>query len=280
MKLNEFRNITESLSPAQKQPVIFLGHGNPMNVVTDNPYRKSWEELGRRLSKPVSKPSAVLCISAHWYTKGSFVTINEHPQTIHDFGGFPAELYAQEYPAPGSPEIAAEVIENVSVAEIEGAADWGLDHGAWCVLKPMFPEADVPVFQLSIDHTKPPVFHYELAKELAFLRKKGVLIVGSGNIVHNLRAARWDNPAPYDWAVEFDSIAREKLLQKDDISLVEYGQFGEAARLSVPTDEHYLPLLYALGASAGSSRRGRGEVEIFNETFDLASISMMSVILH
>jgi len=271
MKIAEFKNITDTLTGAEKQPVLFIGHGNPMNVITENPYRESWEKLGAQLSRP----NAILCISAHWYTNGTFVTTNEFPPTIHDFSGFAPELYAQQYPAPGAVETAAQVSESLASVPVISATDWGLDHGAWCVLKPMFPAADIPVFQLSIDHTKPPEFHYELGAQLAFLREKGVLIIGSGNIVHNLRMARWDNPEPYGWAVEFDHIAREKLLQKDDAALVEYEKFGEAARLSIPTNEHYLPLLYALGASGK-----RGEAEIFNDTFDLASISMMSVILH
>jgi 4,5-DOPA dioxygenase extradiol len=271
MKIGEFKNITGSFSKAEKQPVLFIGHGNPMNVITENPYRKSWEELGSQLPKP----NAILCVSAHWYTNGTFVTMNEFPPTIHDFSGFAPELYAQQYPAPGAVELAAQVMENVAGASIRGASDWGLDHGAWCVLKPMFPAADIPVFQLSIDYTRPPEFHYELGAQLAFLREKGVLIIGSGNIVHNLRMARWDDPRPYDWAVEFDHIAREKLVQRDDISLVEYEKFGGAARFAIPTNEHYLPLLYVLGASEKGSK-----AEIFNDSFDLASISMMSVILH
>jgi 4,5-DOPA dioxygenase extradiol len=271
MKLNEFRNVIDSLSPSPKQPAIFIGHGNPMNVITENPYRKSWAALGNQLTKP----NAILCISAHWYTNGVFVTVNERPRTIHDFGGFPPELYAQEYPAPGAAEFAGNVIENIDFTNIEGAEDWGLDHGTWCILKPMFPEADVPVFQLSIDYTKPSEFHYALGRELAFLRNKGVLIIGSGNIVHNLRMARWDGDGVYDWAQEFDIVAREKLTDRDDRALVEYEKFGEAARLSVPTNEHYLPLLYVLGAS-----EGRKDVEIFNDTFDLAAISMMSVIVN
>ena len=271
MKLNEFKNIADSLSPAPEQPVVFIGHGNPMNVITDNPYRKIWASLGERLVKP----NAVLCISAHWYTAGSFVTMNEFPRTIHDFGGFPPELYQEQYPAAGAPELAAEVVEKVKTANIAGSTDWGLDHGTWCVLKPMFPDGDIPVFQLSIDHTKPPQFHYDLGKELTFLRSRGVLILGSGNIVHNLRMASWDDSTPYDWAVEFNETAKQKLTERDDTALVEYAQFGEPARLSIPTEEHYLPLLYALGAS-----EGKAETEIFNDAFDLASISMMSVILN
>lgn len=270
MKLHEFRNITDSFPKAEKPPVLFIGHGNPMNVITENPYRKSWEELGKRLQKP----KAVLCVSAHWYTNGTFVTTNEFPRTIYDFAGFPPELYEQQYPAPGAAELAAETIERVTQAGVKGADDWGLDHGAWCVLKPMFPAADIPVFQLSIDHTGPPQFHFDLAKELAFLRNRGVLIIGSGNIVHNLRLVRWEGGAPYDWAFEFAEIAKEKLMQKDFGALVDYRQFGRAAELSVPTNEHYLPLLYALGASGEPSR-----VEIFNDAFDLGSVSMMSVVL-
>lgn len=269
MKISEFKNIADSLKPAGRQPVIFLGHGNPMNAITENPYRESWRELGDKLWKP----AAVLCISAHWYTRGTFVAMNQRPRTIHDFGGFPRELHEQEYPAPGAPDMAREVIGNVDLTQVKGVIDWGLDHGAWCVLQPMFPDADVPVFQMSIDHEKPAVFHYELGKQLAFLRDKGVLIIGSGNIVHNLFMARPDKASPYSWAVEFDRVAREKLLDKNDAALVSYEKYGVAAQLSAPTNEHYLPLLYALGASAG-----RQNVEIFNDAFDLASISMTSVI--
>lgn len=270
MKLHEFKNITDSFSKTVEPPVLFIGHGNPMNVITENPYRKSWEELGQQLSKP----NAILCISAHWYTNGTFITTNEFPPTIHDFAGFPPELYAEQYPAPGAPELAAETIENVTQTKVEGAQDWGLDHGAWCVLKPMFPAADIPVFQLSIDYTKPPQFHFDLAKELAFLRSKGVLIIGSGNIVHNLRLVRWEGGAPYDWALEFNETAKDRLMKKDFAALVDYRQFGRAAELSIPTNEHYLPLLYALGASGKP-----GDVEIFNDAFDLGSVSMMSVVL-
>ncbi|HEV7645973.1 MAG TPA: 4,5-DOPA dioxygenase extradiol, partial [Pyrinomonadaceae bacterium] len=216
-------------------------------------------------------PTAILCISAHWYTSGTFVTTNETQRTIHDFGGFPDELYAQRYDTPGAPELAEELIEKTGVT---GATDWGLDHGAWSVLKPMFPDGDIPVFQLSIDFKKKPEFHYEMGRELGYLRSKGVLIVGSGNVVHNLRLARWDGGDAFEWAEEFGEYARRNLNERNDTPLIDYHHAGQSADLSVPTNEHYLPLLYALGASAG-----RSEIEIFNDDFDMGSIAMMSAII-
>jgi 4,5-DOPA dioxygenase extradiol len=269
MKLHEFGNLTDTYAATEKMPLLFVGHGNPMLAITDNIFKQGWQELGRRLPHP----KAILCISAHWLTRGTFVTMAEQPRTIHDFGGFPQELYDQQYPAPGAVDYARMTIEQVKKVAVHEDFEWGLDHGAWCVLKPMFPEGDIPIYQLSIDATKPPRYHYELAKELAFLRSKGVLIVASGNIVHNLRMMRMQGEA-YDWAVEFDTIVKQRLEAHDDDALVDYEQFGRAARLAIPTNDHYLPLLYALGL-----RDERDELAFFNDTFDLGSLSMRSVIL-
>ncbi|HEX5171899.1 MAG TPA: 4,5-DOPA dioxygenase extradiol, partial [Cyclobacteriaceae bacterium] len=183
-----------------KAPLLFVGHGNPMNAIERNEFHRSWEELGRRLPRP----RAILTISAHWLTKGTYVTAMERPRTIHDFGGFPPELYEQEYPAPGAPEYADLTRKAVALTSVQSDFEWGLDHGTWSFLLPMYPEADIPVFQLSLDYYKPMMYHYELAKQLSALREKGVMVIGSGNIVHNLRMVQFHNPIPYDWAVEFD----------------------------------------------------------------------------
>ena len=248
-------------------PALFVGHGNPMNAIEDNVFSKTWEAVGAALPKPV----AILCVSAHWETRGTFLTTMERPKTIHDFGGFPPELFAVEYPSPGSPQLAAlakETIESVGVGLTD---DWGLDHGAWSVLCRMFPGADVPVVQLSLDRFESPEFHYALGRELKSLRKRGILVIGSGNIVHNLRLAKWDDSAA-DWALKFDALVAEKILSGDDEALVNYLSLGDEARLSIPTPEHYLPLLYALGL-----REKDEPVTFFNEGVSLSSISMRSV---
>lgn len=226
-----------------KMPVFFVGHGNPMNALYDNEYTKSLSAMGASLKE---KPKAVLMISAHWQTEGTLVNVSPKPKTIHDFGGFPDELYAIQYPAPGSPDYAREVMN--LVPSIQEDTEWGLDHGAWATLRHIFPKADVPVFQLSIARHQSAQYHFELGQKLKPLRNKGVLIVGSGNIVHNLRLwfARMDM-SPYDWAVEFDEWVKKKINERDFQSLIDYKKQGEAAKLSVPTDEHYLPLLYCLG---------------------------------
>ena len=229
---------------AQKMPVLFIGHGSPMNAIEDNEFTHVWAEAGRA----VPRPQAILCVSAHWETVGTRVTAMPTPRTIHDFGGFPPALYAQQYPAPGSPALARLVQEMVKDVQVELDTSWGLDHGAWSILIRMFPQAHIPVVQLSLDYTQSPAFHYALGQALRPLRRRGVLIVGSGNIVHNLRAARLDDErGEFDWAREFDETARRLIVAGDHGALVDYQRLGASARLAIPTNEHYLPLLYVLG---------------------------------
>ncbi|HTV74760.1 MAG TPA: 4,5-DOPA dioxygenase extradiol [Candidatus Acidoferrales bacterium] len=252
-------------------PALFVGHGNPMNALDDNVYSRAWAALGRTLPRP----RAILCISAHWYVPGTAITAMEHPKTIHDFGGFPRELYAVRYLAPGDPQLAARiagVLAPIPVRLDDGS--WGLDHGSWSILVHMYPDAEVPVLQLSIDETQPPAFHYELGRALARLRDEDVLILGSGNVVHNLETYAWRRrPAGhYAWADRFERRVRELLTADDPLPLVEYERMGEDARLSVPTPEHYLPLLYVLGT------RAPGESVVFPvEGVDGGSVSMLAV---
>jgi len=248
----------------EKMPVLFVGHGNPMNAITDNAFAKQWERIGRNLS-----PRAILCVSAHWETSGSLITAMPQPKTIHDFGGFPDELFRVQYPAPGSPELAGDVVTATHQRIIEDH-EWGLDHGAWSVLKRMFPKADVPVLQLSLDVRKSPLQHIELARELSYLRSKGVVIIGSGNIVHNLGMIQWRG-GTLDWAAEFDELSKELITTRDLASLANYSALGKEAQLAIPTPEHYLPMLYALSLIEADE-----EIEFFNETIDLGSVSMRS----
>jgi 4,5-DOPA dioxygenase extradiol len=248
-------------------PALFIGHGNPMNAIEDNEFSRAWAEVARSLPKP----QAVLCVSAHWETEGTRVTAMKQPRTIHDFYGFPPSLYEKRYLAPGSPDLARMAKGLVRQASVGLDLDWGLDHGAWAVLCRMFPEADVPVIQLSLDQRKEPAFHYELGRELKGLRKKGVLIIGSGNIVHNLREIAWEDTA-YDWAVEFDAQVKVLILAGDHKKIIHYSKLGPAARLAVPTPEHYLPLLYALGVQHESDG-----VSFFADKVTLGSMSMRSV---
>lgn len=251
-------------------PTLFIGHGSPMNAIEETVYATGWRET----AASIPRPTAILCISAHWETEGSFVTAMTQPKTIHDFYGFPDALYQVQYPAPGSPELAERVRSMVSATAVrlDDAYSWGLDHGAWSVLRRMYPEADIPVVQLSLDRTQHPRFHYELGRELAPLRREGVLIVGSGNIVHNLRLLQWNAVEPFSWAVQFDALATELILSGDHDRLVAYPALGEAARLSIPTNEHYLPLLYILGLQQPGE-----PVTFFSEGLTLGSISMRSV---
>ncbi len=256
---------------ASTAPAVFIGHGNPMNAIAPNPYSPQWEQFARTLSKP----KAVLAISAHWYIEETAVTAAPAPRTIHDFGGFPRALYDVQYPAPGSPHLAQRVAEVLSpVAHVAMDDRWGYDHGTWSVLMHVFPDADVPVVQLSIDETQPPQFHYELGKRIAPLRDEGVLILGSGNVVHNLHAFAWGrHPAePFDWATRFEARVREIISSKTDAALVDYESLGRDAVLSVPTPDHYLPLLYVLGA-----RRPGDDVSFPAEGIDGGSVSMLAV---
>jgi 4,5-DOPA dioxygenase extradiol len=251
-------------------PALFLGHGNPMNALASNAFTEAWAELGRRLPRP----RAVLAVSAHWYLPATLVTAMQRPRTIHDFGGFPRELSAVRYPAPGSPELAARVRELLAPIEVGLDEEWGLDHGTWSVLVHVYPDADVPVVQLSLDETQPPAFHYELGRRLAPLRDEGVLVIGSGNLVHNLHAYAWGRhvPEPYDWAVRFETRAKELIAAGEHAPLVDYESLGKDALLSAPTPEHYLPLLVVLGT------RGAGEPASFPvEGIDGGSVSMLAV---
>jgi 4,5-DOPA dioxygenase extradiol len=252
-------------------PVIFFGHGSPMNALSDNVFTRKWAEIG----KTIPRPKAVLCISAHWYVPFTAVTAMEKPPTIHDFGGFPRELFEFEYPAPGAPKLAERVSELLSPVEVGLDNQWGLDHGTWSVLCHVFPAADIPVVQLSIDKTKPPEFHYELAKRLAPLRDEGILITGNGNIVHNLRFFSHEpsSELPFDWAGCFDNQVRQAVISGNHETLISYEAIGKDAKLSVPTPEHYLPLLYVLGM-----QREGDEIGFPVEGFDGGgSISMLSV---
>lgn len=251
-------------------PAIFFGHGNPMNALLSNSYTKGWAAIG----SSIPRPQAILSISAHWYLPGTAVTAMRAPRTIHDFGGFPRELYQVQYPAPGSPELALRVCDLLKPIVAEPDQHWGLDHGTWSVLTHVFPQADIPIVQLSIDETRAPEFHYELAKRLAPLRDEGVLIIGSGNVIHNLHTYAWGRHEvqPFEWAVRFEKLARELLLKGDHAPLVGYEHLGRDAMLSAPTPDHYLPLLYVIAL-----RRAGDRVSFPVEGFDGGSISMLTV---
>ncbi|PZF71453.1 4,5-DOPA dioxygenase extradiol [Taibaiella soli] len=270
MKLNELKNWADKQDATDKMPVLFVGHGNPMNAILDNPFSRKWTELGKELPRP----KAILTISAHWLTRGTHVTAMKMPKTIHDFGGFPKALFDQQYPAPGSPELAKEVQKLVTATEVQEDFEWGLDHGTWSVLKPMFPEADIPVFQLSIDYYKSPQWHYDLAKQLSELRRKGVLIMGSGNIVHNLRMVDFQNRTNYDWAAEFDSKIKSFIDSGNHQGIINYDQLGTVAKMAVPTNDHYLPMLYSMAL-----QDKKDEISYFNEQMDVGSISMRSLLI-
>jgi len=252
---------------ADKMPVLFVGHGSPTNAIEENEFSRAWADAG----KSVPRPRAVLCVSAHWETNGTEVTAASRPGTIHDFYGFPRPLYEVSYPVPGAPELAGLVRETVRGTRVRLDPDRGLDHGAWSVLRRMFPGADIPVVQLSLDRTRGPAFHYELGKELAGLRREGVLIVGSGNIVHNLGVIVWEDTA-YDWAVAFDETVKRLILSGSHDAIVQYPDLGRAARLSVPTNEHFLPLLYVLALQEEGEAIG-----FFADRVTLGSISMRSL---
>ncbi len=255
---------------AKPMPAIFFGHGNPMNALLNNDYTRRWAAIGRRMPSP----KAVLCVSAHWYLPATLVTAMLSPPTIHDFGGFPRELYEIQYPAPGDLNLAKRVQSLLAPIPVDLDERWGLDHGTWSVLCHVFPEADVPVVQLSIDETQPAAFHYEIGKKLAPLRNEGILIVGSGNLVHNLHAYAWGQHRlePYDWAVRFEKKARELLLAVEDGPLIEYKKLGRDAMMSAPTPDHYLPLLYIMAL-----RREGEPISFPVEGFDGGSISMLAV---
>lgn len=269
--LSEIKNLTGSLKvDGDLMPVLFIGHGSPMNGIEANEFSEKWADIGRTM--PV--PKAVIVVSAHWFTRGTAVTAMNNPQTIHDFGGFPQALFNVQYPAPGSPELAAETAKLITSTEVVLDHDWGLDHGAWTVLTHMFPLADIPVLQLSIDYTKNPKEHYDLAKELYQLRKKAVLIMSSGNMVHNLRMLNWEmiNGGGYDWALEMNDVFKNLIMNRDHQPLINWQNLGTSGKLSIPTPEHYLPLLYTLGL-----QNDKEEVSIFNDKAVGGSLTMTSV---
>jgi 4,5-DOPA dioxygenase extradiol len=268
MKLNELNILTGPLKSTAKMPVLFLGHGSPMNAIELNVFSRTWQDIGKSLPRP----SAVLCVSAHWETCGTFVTAMEKPATIHDFGGFPQALFDVQYPASGDPELAKETTNLVTNSEIKPDNNWGLDHGCWSVMKHLYPDADIPVIQLSLDYGKSPQQHYMLARKLSTLRRKGILIIGSGNIVHNLRMINWHKPDEgFDWAEEANSKLKKLILADDASQLINYKSLGREVELSVPTPEHFLPLIYALGL-----REKDEEINVLNDKLVMGSISMTS----
>jgi 4,5-DOPA dioxygenase extradiol len=272
MKLNELNKITASFDSTEQMPVLFIGHGSPMNAIEDNEFSLGWKEVGKTLPKP----NAILCISAHWETRGTYVTAMKKPPTIHDFGGFPQELFDVQYPAPGSPELANETKSMITKTEVGLDDKWGLDHGAWSVIKRLYPNADIPVIEMSLDYMQPSQYHYDLAKELASLRKRGVLIIGSGNMVHNLGMIAWDKIKEpeygYDWAFEVNTKMKGFILSGDHRSLINYKAQGKAFDLAIPTPDHFLPLLYALALKGGNEK-----ISFFNDKATMGSLTMTSL---
>jgi 4,5-DOPA dioxygenase extradiol len=273
MSLHNFKNWSDSLNEQdEKHPVLFIGHGSPMNGIEDNEFSQTWRKMGQE----IARPKAVLVVSAHWLTRGTFVTAMEQPKTIHDFGGFPQALFDVQYPAKGDPELAKETAKLITTTNVGLDHDWGLDHGTWTVVRHMYPDADIPVLQLSIDYDRPAEYHYNLAKEIAALRKKGVLIIGSGNMVHNLRMVDWrrlnEPNFGFDWAVEMNTIFKEKIGNGDHKALIDYQKLNKAATLAIPTPDHYYPLLYTLGLQDGKDR-----ISFFNDRLVGGSLNMTSV---
>lgn len=272
MQLNDLQNISDQFKNTQKMPVLFLGHGSPMNAIEENQFVQGF----RNVAKEIPKPNAILCISAHWFTQGTKVTAMDMPKTIHDFVGFPQALFDVQYPAPGNPELAKETAELLSPVFVEEDNNWGLDHGAWSVIKHMYPNAEIPVIQMSIDYTKPPQYHFDLAKRLEKLREKGILIIGSGNIVHNLRMVDWKNintvGAGWDWAIEAREKTNNWLLDGDFQNLIDYQKQGLSLQYAIPTPDHYLPLIYSLGLKNQAE-----DLVLFNDDLIAGSLSMTSV---
>jgi 4,5-DOPA dioxygenase extradiol len=271
--LSAFKNFTSGLAEQEQlMPVLFVGHGSPMNGIEDTEFSRRWTQM----AKEIPTPKAVLVISAHWFTKGTQITAMDFPKTIHDFGGFPKELFAVQYPAPGNPVLAKETAALLHSANVELDHDWGLDHGTWTIVRYMYPDANIPVLQLSIDYTKGPQYHYDLAKELYALRKKGVLIMGSGNMVHNLRMVAWDKlndkEYAYDWATKMNNKFKELIQHGDHNPLINYSTLGKDALLAIPTPEHYLPLMYTLGVKGS-----KDNVSFFNDKAVGGSLTMTSV---
>lgn len=272
MKLNEINKVTESSNSTDQMPVLFLGHGSPMNAIEENEFVTGW----RNIVKTLPMPNAILCVSAHWETRGTFVTAMDKPLTIHDFGGFPKELFEVQYPAPGSPDLAMETKSTIKKTVVDLDYKRGLDHGCWSVIKHLYPKADVPVIQMSMDYYQSPQYHYDLAKELSPLRKKRVLIIGSGNMVHNLglvNREKIDEPRfGYDWAIEANEKIKKLILSNDHKALIDYKSQGKAINLAIPTPDHFLPLLYSLALKEENEI-----VNIFNDKAVAGSLTMTSI---
>jgi 4,5-DOPA dioxygenase extradiol len=277
--LNSLAKMVEDQPRTSKMPVLFIGHGSPMNALEENEFTLQWKKLRANLPRP----NAILCISAHWLTRGSFVTGMEKPKTIHDFGGFPQELFDVEYPAIGDLDLAKELTKNKEFTEIGLNHSWGLDHGTWSVLRPMYPEADIPVIQLSIDYAKGPEFHYNLGQTLSYLRNKGILIIGSGNMIHNLAMIGFpkgidpdyrnlNQEYGYDWALELNETLKNHIKSKSHHQLIHYDKLGKSAKMAIPTPDHYYPLLYALALQDKDD-----DISIFNDKCIGGSLSMTSL---
>lgn len=268
----QLEKFTDSLPLTEKMPVLFLGHGSPMNAIEDNEFTRGFRTIGKTLFTP----KAIICISAHWETKGTKITAMEFPKTIHDFGGFPHELYEQQYPAKGAPLLAKETQQLLHPTPVALDEEWGLDHGTWSVLKHLYPNADIPVIQLSIDYTKAPQYHFELAKQLKSLRNKGILIIGSGNIIHNLRLVDWQNfdkdNYGHDWAIEARAIINEHILEGNFSPLIDYKKQSIALQFAIPSPDHFLPLIYTLGLHQKDE-----DIELFNDKLLAGSLSMTSL---
>jgi 4,5-DOPA dioxygenase extradiol len=268
-RIMNLNTLGAQLPPSVRMPVLFIGHGSPMNAITDTTYSRSWSEMGKKLPAP----KVILCISAHWLTIGTSVAVTARPKTIHDFRGFPDELFQVQYPATGAPEMArlSAAMLQTKVTEDD---HWGLDHGAWSILRYMYPAADVPVFQMSIALNKPAAYHFEVGRQLSALREKGVLIVASGNVVHNLDQISWNNPGQnYDWAIEFDELVKNSIEENNPEPLIAFEKLGALAKQAHPSPDHYYPLMYSLGL-----RRKEDQFTFFNDSFDMGSISMRSVL--
>jgi 4,5-DOPA dioxygenase extradiol len=271
--LSAFKNFTDGLNEQEHlMPVLFVGHGSPMNGIEDNEFSRRWTEM----AKEIPEPKAVLVISAHWFTRGTYITAMDFPETIHDFGGFPKELFDVQYPAPGDPLLAKETASLIHSTQVVLAHDWGLDHGTWSIVRHMYPKANIPVLQLSIDYTQGAQYHYDLAKEIVALRKRGVLIIGSGNLVHNLRMVAWNRLNEpgfgFDWAKQINNKFKELIVDGDFNQMVRYESLGKEALLAIPTPEHYLPVLYALALKEKNER-----LSFFNDKAVGGALTMTSI---
>lgn len=273
MTLHSLKKLTDPFNETPKMPVLFIGHGSPMNAIEDNEFTHEWKKIGKNL---LQRPNAILCISAHWETEGTAITTIKNPRTIHDFYGFPNPLYQKQYPAPGCPELAENIKNTITGTSINLDYEWGLDHGSWSILTNMFPEANIPIIEMSLDYTKDLNYHFKLAKELSYLRKKGVLIIGSGNLVHNLRLLDWESPEKaFDWAFDANTKLKNLISSGDYSSLINYQTLGKEVLYSIPSTEHFLPSLYALALKEETE-----DLSFFNNKVILGSLSMASFIIN